>query len=211
MMQNDVQPMRDRMDLRVRRTRKLLHEALIALTLEKGVRAVTISDIAQRAMVNRATVYRHYQDKDALVLSTVTDLLNELELAAEAQQKDQQDAPIIASTEAIVHVFEHMAAHRAFYRALIRHDHGHSLARQIRKHVERILRRRLLGTAATLSSDGLPLDLIVRVTAATGDEVLFWWLEQDELYPPTQVGLWFAHLVETTLSVTISHNTNIKR
>jgi AcrR family transcriptional regulator len=50
-------------DLRVRRTRKLLKSALIELTIEKGFAAVTVQDIADRAMVNRATFYRHCLDK----------------------------------------------------------------------------------------------------------------------------------------------------
>ena len=36
---------------------------LIELTIEKGYAAVTVQDIADRAMVNRATFYRHYLDK----------------------------------------------------------------------------------------------------------------------------------------------------
>jgi AcrR family transcriptional regulator len=50
-------------DLRVRRTRKVLKSALIELTIEKGFAAVTVQDIADRAMINRATFYRHYLDK----------------------------------------------------------------------------------------------------------------------------------------------------
>ena len=45
-------------DLRVRRTRKLLQKALLEATVEKGFAHVTVSDIAERAMVNRATFYR---------------------------------------------------------------------------------------------------------------------------------------------------------
>jgi AcrR family transcriptional regulator len=54
-------------DLRVRRTRKTLQEALIALTIEKGFAAVTVRDITERAMVNRSTFYRHYLDKYELL------------------------------------------------------------------------------------------------------------------------------------------------
>jgi AcrR family transcriptional regulator len=59
MTQND--PVQE--DLRVRRTRKLISDALIDLTKEKGFAAVTVRDIAERAGINRATFYRHYQDK----------------------------------------------------------------------------------------------------------------------------------------------------
>jgi AcrR family transcriptional regulator len=36
---------------------------LIDLTTEIGFAAVTVRDIAQRAGINRATLYRHYHDK----------------------------------------------------------------------------------------------------------------------------------------------------
>src|SRR6476660_467523 len=63
MAQNKQQPE----DLRVRRTRKLLIQALIELTIEKGFAAITVQEIADRAMVNRATFYRHYRDKHDLL------------------------------------------------------------------------------------------------------------------------------------------------
>ena len=53
--------------LRMRRTRKALIQALIELTIEKGFAAITVQDIADRAMVNRATFYRHYLDKRDLL------------------------------------------------------------------------------------------------------------------------------------------------
>jgi AcrR family transcriptional regulator len=73
---------REQMDLRVRRTRVNLREALIELIEEKGFDAVTVGDIASRAMVNRATFYRHYPDKYALVTGifeeAITQMLREI-------------------------------------------------------------------------------------------------------------------------------------
>src|SRR5512146_1561207 len=56
-------------DIRAKRTRMLLRDALIDLIAEKGFDHVTVGDIAERAMVNRVTFYRHYPDKYALVTS----------------------------------------------------------------------------------------------------------------------------------------------
>ena len=50
-------------DLRIRRTHKFLQEAMIELITEKGFDVLTVGDFAARAMINRATFYRHYQDK----------------------------------------------------------------------------------------------------------------------------------------------------
>ena len=53
-------------DLRVKRTNKMIVEAFIHLVEEKGFDQVTVQDIADEAMINRATFYAHYKDKHDL-------------------------------------------------------------------------------------------------------------------------------------------------
>jgi AcrR family transcriptional regulator len=55
------------LDLRVRRTRRLLQQAFEELMREKSFKALTVQDITERAMVNRATFYDHFDDKYALL------------------------------------------------------------------------------------------------------------------------------------------------
>src|SRR5215216_4149925 len=55
------------MNVRLRRTQKLLREALIGLIEERGFDALTIGELTERAMVSRAAFYRNYQDKYDLV------------------------------------------------------------------------------------------------------------------------------------------------
>src|SRR5947209_19265601 len=50
-------------DLRVRRTHKLLWEALMAELSERAFEGITVKDICARAMVHRTTFYAHYEDK----------------------------------------------------------------------------------------------------------------------------------------------------
>src|ERR1700692_334937 len=66
-------------DLRVRRTRKLLQQALIEVTVEKGFAALTVRDITRRAMVNRSTFYRHYLDKYDLLEQHINEIYEVLE------------------------------------------------------------------------------------------------------------------------------------
>ncbi len=54
-------------DLRVRRTRHLLQEKFWELLAEQSFQSITVQDIANRAMVNRATFYDHFVDKYALL------------------------------------------------------------------------------------------------------------------------------------------------
>lgn len=54
-------------DPRVIRTRNLIQDAFRSLAKEKKIEAITIKDIAERATVNRATFYAHFEDKNALL------------------------------------------------------------------------------------------------------------------------------------------------
>ena len=57
----------ERLDPRIRRTRRLLQDALKRLLEEKEFDKITIQDIAGAATLNRATFYAHYPDKFALL------------------------------------------------------------------------------------------------------------------------------------------------
>jgi AcrR family transcriptional regulator len=58
-------------DPRVKRTRGLIERAFEELLGEKGFQALTVQDIADRATVNRATFYAHFEDKYALLDSYI--------------------------------------------------------------------------------------------------------------------------------------------
>ena len=82
-------------DLRVQRTRRLLKEAFIELALENKVEHISVRDITTRAQVGYQTFYRHYEGKDALVLTLVAELI---EAAAEAMIPTVQEEQITENT-----------------------------------------------------------------------------------------------------------------
>ena len=54
-------------DPRIKRTRQLLQRAFMELLNEKSFSAISVQDITERATVNRATFYAHFEDKYALL------------------------------------------------------------------------------------------------------------------------------------------------
>jgi AcrR family transcriptional regulator len=58
-------------DKRIVRTRKWLSQAFLELLKERGFQAITVQDITERAAVNRATFYAHYEDKYHLFNSII--------------------------------------------------------------------------------------------------------------------------------------------
>lgn len=55
------------MDLRVKKTRNSLRQAFLALAAEKAIDKITVTELARRAAINKATFYLHYSDLSSLV------------------------------------------------------------------------------------------------------------------------------------------------
>lgn len=65
-------------DRRIRRTKRLLGEALVELSLEKGYDSVTILEITEKADIAYATFFRRFTSKDDLLRSLMETVVNEL-------------------------------------------------------------------------------------------------------------------------------------
>lgn len=57
----------EKLDPRVKRTRSLILQAFGDLLAEKGFEAVFVQDVTDKAQVNRATFYAHFEDKYKLL------------------------------------------------------------------------------------------------------------------------------------------------
>jgi AcrR family transcriptional regulator len=179
-------------DLRVTRTRKILRDAMIALAIQKGFANLTINDIVELAMVNRATFYRHYQDKYDLVESYLDELYAELNAAP---------APLPSSGEPnprLVKLFEHIRDHAPFYRAMLG-PHGYSgFGERIRRLTEATLRARW---ESLEGRSQMPSPLLLSYLSHAGYGALVWWLEEGMNYSPEQVARWLHQLTVAAFQV----------
>ncbi|MEM6526795.1 MAG: TetR/AcrR family transcriptional regulator, partial [Chloroflexota bacterium] len=65
-------------DRRVRRTRKLLQDALIRLLRRKRLAKIQIKEIVEEADVARTTFYQHFETKEQLLFSLIDDLFEKI-------------------------------------------------------------------------------------------------------------------------------------
>lgn len=63
-------------DLRVIKSRSAIENAFISLVEEKGFENVKMIDIAQRANVNRNTIYLHYSSKEMIIESLIEEIFS---------------------------------------------------------------------------------------------------------------------------------------
>lgn len=67
----------EKLDPRVKRTRGLILQAFSELLAEKNFESISVQDITEKAQINRATFYAHFQDKYALLDYSITQLFKQ--------------------------------------------------------------------------------------------------------------------------------------
>ena len=105
------------LDLRQRKTRKLLVEALAHLLENRSFQELSVTDICRQAMVHRTTFYAHFNDKQELLRYLLEGM--EQECAATCLPQDPDRSPREYLLTAARNVFQFIAQRRALYRACL--------------------------------------------------------------------------------------------
>lgn len=179
-------------DLRVRRTRKMLQEALMSLTVEKGFAAITVNDISERAMVNRSTFYRHYLDKYDLLdqyMNEVYELTSDELLSPEKLADIPTDTP-----PGPVVLLRHIQKFADFYRVMLGPDGHPAFCDKLRQNTERRFRHLLSLAFREPDPNTPPNDLRIRYISHAGIGAILWWLENDQPCTAEQLASWLGQL-----------------
>lgn len=178
------------MDKRVVRTQRLLGEALIALVLEQGYEPITIQDITDRADVGYRTFFRHYADKEALLMDVLREAVAELHalvgLSAGFVPRPQ---PLETGTA----VFRHVQANEARYRALFRSGNV-----GVRPAVA-LVTADLVPVLGQFPGLRVPPVILANQLVRGMMSLIEWWLDNDLPYPPEQMGYYWAELMTGTI------------
>ena len=167
-------------DRRVRRTRKLLHDAFLALVIEQGYEKTTIQDILDRADVGRSTFYVHFRDKEALLTASFDGIRDQLEHElASIDATSQIDVTLPATL-----LFEHAYRNQRVYRALCGHQGGALVQRYLRRLVGDLLRKHLR-PQFTRAGTGVPADVAAEFYTSAALGLLVWWIDHEFCNGPT--------------------------
>jgi AcrR family transcriptional regulator len=196
-------------DLRVRRTRKLLQKALLEAASEKGFAHVTVRDITERAMVNRATFYRHYEDKYDLLAQYMKELSEFIDSDEGENLSNTQPLPSLDTPPpGLTKLLRHMQANADFYRVMLGNQGDPAFCGQaFRNYIELGYRRILSSQSPRSDPDRPPIDLIVNYLMSAGIGAIVWWLEQDQPCSPDQMAVWLYQLSMASISVSLGSRT----
>jgi AcrR family transcriptional regulator len=173
-------------DRRVRRTRRSLQEALLALITERGYEKVTVQDVLDRADVGRSTFYAHYRDKDALFVSCFDDLRADLEheLAAMSGAAPADPAAPVGV------IFEHVYRNQRVYQAVgARHLHG-LIYDALRDHLAEV-------------STQMPVEIIAEYHASALVGLLGWWVRAGFPHGPAEMARMCREMTQPSVMATV--------
>lgn len=176
-------------DRRVRRTRELLHRALLELIGEQGYDRVTVQDILDRADVGRSTFYAHFRDKEDLLRSGVADVN-----AAVAAEIERQGRTLTGLLQPLLIVFRHVESHRHMWQPLARKGGLDLGLRMLREHSEELLREHLPAHFPRAGADGAQLEAAVQATTGALTGLLTWWVANDVRAGADEVHAMFCRL-----------------
>jgi AcrR family transcriptional regulator len=176
-------------DLRVRRTRKLLSDALVALLAEQPFESITVRQICERAMVHRATFYTHFTDKYELLRSVLNDVQTDL---LEIQASKEWDAE---SGHLLLQFIDYVVARRSLFTLLLVEKDADSLTALMRRQFAAMTEAQVKEFQVSGVHYSVPPPVMAQFFAGAVLGVIAWWLENDQPVSPEQLTQYLDHLL----------------
>ncbi|MBN1265557.1 MAG: TetR/AcrR family transcriptional regulator [Anaerolineales bacterium] len=174
-------------DRRVRRTKKQLSDALMALVLEKGYDAVRVQDITDRADVGRATLYLHYKDKADLLLNSLQETIEELFALIRENLTDP------TREELFQIAFTHAAENADLYRVLLSGQGTVAHRREVQAMIGGHARSILIPTFPAADKAGIEVASVYISGALL--MMIEWWLVQEMPFTAQEMAVMFRKMV----------------
>jgi AcrR family transcriptional regulator len=184
-------------DPRVTRTRRLLWEALIALMGERPYALISVQDIAQRSNVNRATFYKHFENKDDLFIQGFRDRLAPIidKVNREWTRQDANDPEGFLAH--IVFIFTEINEERAIFRRLVRSGEDEKLLSLVIDLIyDTLLKNRMESLWPKLIKEDtdIPQEKWAKVISAMFLGLVTWWVYSDSEVSAAEVARIYARL-----------------
>ena len=182
----DVCPDRSRVasceDRRITRSKRALRGALIALMEERGLDAVTVNDLCERADLNRGTFYNHFRDKENLLAVLEDEIMADVD-ALQGRMADVTLADMLAYRVAkrplplLVELFEYLRDQGDFLHAVLGPGGDASFGPRLREAVCENLVQNILHEKYRESTEPF-VDYYVAFYAAAYLGIIAHWIER---------------------------------
>lgn len=186
--------MNKKTDLRILRTKKSIRKAFYELIQEKGYEAITVQDIADRAMINRNTFYLHYQNKPDLLDTCMNELLSDLKDAILFCPISMNPFSISLLETVMQTVLEHISLNMTFYRSMLIEENR---IYQFQAKMENIIKDKLM-EGWKPAQENAPLaiskELLIEYLGSSFMGIVIWWIKNDKPLSKEEVSSQFSKI-----------------
>lgn len=171
--------MTKKIDLRVKRTNKLITQAFIKLLGSKTFDKITINDISDEAMINRATFYSHFKDKFDLFERVIDKFLGDFADVLDTENLVEENAINVKKIEgALTKFYEFVNENPDLAKIFITHSNKEILSKRLLM----ILSERYSEIFDSLDVRNedlkIPTDFVVSYITSIFIGTVNWWIEQ---------------------------------
>lgn len=177
-------------DPRVKRTRRLLREALVSLILKKDFATITIREITGHAEVAYITFYRHYESLDQLLMDVLDDGLVELMTHIETLAKQSDKSAL--ETEGRL-IFEYIGQKADLFRILFKSQSVTRVRRKVVRNIAAIFQESC--TPLERLGNQVTINIAANHIATSLLSLIEWWLENDMKPSPSEIGKIYKSLI----------------
>lgn len=185
--------MKGNTDLRIKRTYKLLSEALKKLMKQKPFDKITVTDICDEAMVHRTTFYCHFADKYELLQFCMNELESPFDemFVEETSNEGYKNYYLSVACK----ILKHVEDNGDFFRILIKKNKEESILNKMQRELARKIENKLNECEENGIALPAPASILANLYAGGGMSVVLWWLENDMPYSPDKLAEYLANII----------------
>jgi AcrR family transcriptional regulator len=187
-MPNKTPPLK--VDPRVKRTRRLLRDALVSLILEKDFATISIKEITERAEVAYITFFRHFESLDQLLMDVLDEGLAELIVHIETLAQ-RSESPAL-ETEGML-IFEYIGQNRDLFRVLFKSQSVSRVRKKVVRKIAVIFQKSCLPLAR--SGNQTVTAILSNHIATSLLALIEWWLDNNMKPASAQMGKVYKSLI----------------
>jgi AcrR family transcriptional regulator len=179
-----------KVDPRVRRTRRMLRDALVSLILEKDYASISIKEVTKRAEVAYITFFRHFDGLDELLMEVLEQ--GQLDLMARVEALAKQSEGPTLETEGRL-IFEYIQQNADLFRILLKSQSVSRVRKKVVRNIAAIFQRSCTPLANSISP--VTADIAANHIATALLSLIEWWLENKLSPPPADMGKVYKSLI----------------
>lgn len=193
-----------REDLRIRRTHKLLCDAMFQLLETRSFDDISVVDICDRAMVHRATFYKHFKDKYDFMEYVTKEKIREFYI--ESVQQEEFSSPIDIYHTLIKNVIHFIEDNKQMLKIS-----AQSSTNSFFDSIHKIIFEELLDFLNASQEKGVkfdvPTDIVAQFLTGGFTALVRWWIANDISYTKEEM----ASYIEMMLTASSAEARNCKK